>query len=74
MEGKSLRIRSNPVYWKTGSFPDGIAFCPPDVGKIVIYCNEMFGKDNWDILNGVLYFKYEKDATMFALRWGGNES
>lgn len=68
-ENKQRSIRSNPVFWKAKN-EDGVAFTPPGVGEIVVYCNETFGKDTWDIIGGTLYFKYEEDATMFRLKYG----
>jgi len=68
-KNKLRPIRTNPVLWRAGN-TEGVAFTPFGIGEVVTYCNSTFGKDNWDILGGTLYFKFEEDATMFILKYG----
>ena len=63
------KVRSNAVFWR-GANIENPANCPDGIREIVIYCNETFGKDNWDIIGGTLYFLNEADAIMFKLKYG----
>lgn len=33
------------------------------------WCREQFGKNNWTYGATCFYFKYEKDAVLYSLRW-----
>jgi len=33
------------------------------------WCNEMFGRDNWNWHDGRFCFRHERDQTIFLLRW-----
>lgn len=68
MNGKK-KIRSNAVFYRKAS-PENPANCPDNIREIVVYCNETFGKDNWDLIGGTLYFENESHATMFKLKYG----
>lgn len=41
-----------------------------DWAKLSAWCNQMFGKGNWDYFYDGFVFEQERDYMLFKLKWG----
>lgn len=62
------KIRNNVVLWKKPN-PENPGNAPDGFREVAIFCNETFGRDNWDSIGGTIYFRNTVDAMFFSLKW-----